>query len=82
MSCNCTLERVGLPDWILSRIVDWGPGTYYRFSVSGTNLNHPIGCPDREFYWSVPDDPRTGPDAHRYDCSGATVETVEAKKGA
>lgn len=48
------------PEWILSRIIDRGPGYYYRFAIDGENLNYPEAHPSRRFSWTVPnlDDPR------------------------
>jgi len=42
-------------DWIVTSLVDRGPGSYYRYFIEGVNLNHPEGCADRKFSWSVPD---------------------------
>lgn len=57
------------PDWILSRIVDHGPGAFYRYSVEGRNLNWPEDHSSHRFSWSVPnlDDPR-------YDTTNAITE--------
>ena len=41
-------------DWIVRYITDRGAGAFYRYRVSGENLNHPIGHPDRRFTWDVP----------------------------
>lgn len=54
-------------NWRVSRVTDRGPGNFYRFLVTGENLNFPPGHMDRKFVWSVPD-----LDAYDYDLSGAT----------
>jgi hypothetical protein len=56
------------PDWIVHRIKDHGPGTYYRYSIEGTNLNYEEGHASRRFSWSVP-----GLDDARYDLSSAVL---------
>ena len=38
--------------WKVKRILDKGPGEYYRFHVSGENLSREIPT---DFHWSVPD---------------------------
>ena len=58
-----------MKDWVVTSIEDRGPGTYYRYQVTGINLNHPEGHPDREFSWSVP-----SIDKDRYDLSALTTE--------
>jgi hypothetical protein len=60
-------------DWKLSRIEDRGPGEYYRFRVTGENLNWPEGHRERPFTWDVPDI-----DDARYD----TTDAVRVAKGA
>lgn len=48
------------PDWVLIAIHDSGEGNYYRYRVSGLNLNYPPTHPSHRFSWSVPSisDPR------------------------
>jgi hypothetical protein len=41
------------PDWIVSRVVDLGPGQY-RWYVVGLNANCKRGEYGREFIWEVP----------------------------
>lgn len=38
--------------WKVKRIIDKGPGEYYRFHVSGENGFNEI---DKDFRWGVPD---------------------------
>lgn len=57
------VEAPAGPDWLVIKIEDRGPGTYYRFAVLGENLNYREGTRDRFFNWSVRDiqDPRFAP---------------------
>jgi hypothetical protein len=43
------------PDWLVESVTDRGPQEYYRYHVSGLNLNHPPGVPDHHYSWSVRD---------------------------
>lgn len=45
------------PDWIVDTIEDRGPGEYYRFRVTGRNLNFAPDHPDHRFEWRIPTDP-------------------------
>jgi len=46
----CELAR----DWRLREVVDLGPGTYYRYRVSGQNMNVAPGGYGFDFSWDVP----------------------------
>lgn len=41
-------------DWVLAAVYDRGPGHFYRYQVSGINLNFPPCHPSHTFTWSVP----------------------------
>jgi hypothetical protein len=89
MMCGCTettdcyrhelmARSVPPKDWKLLTVHDRGPGHYYRFAITGLNLNWRPEARDYRFSWSVPsiDDPR-------YDTSEAiftSVETVNARE--
>lgn len=66
-------DALVVPDWILTRIVDHGPGTYYRYCVEGRNLNWPEEHPMYKFSWRIPASRLADP---RYDTSNA--ERVDA----
>lgn len=68
--CLLMVRDAPASDWKVSHVLDRGAGHYYRYQVTGENLNWPEGLPEREFVWSVPsiDDPR-------YDLSTATFTT-------
>lgn len=38
--------------WNIKRIIDKGPGHYYRFHVSGENYAHKV---PEDFFWNVRD---------------------------
>lgn len=62
---------VPVKDWVVTSIVDRGPGHYYRYQVTGINMNHPEGHSDRAFSWSVP-----SIDDDRYDLWALTTEVT------
>jgi hypothetical protein len=53
-------------DWRILTVKDRGPREYYRFAITGHNLNWRPESRDYAFSWSVPD-----LDDPRYDLSGA-----------
>lgn len=46
-------HKIPAKDWLVTELVDRGPGHYFRFQVSGENLNYPPTHRDRRFSWSV-----------------------------
>ena len=60
-------------DWLISTVLDLGPAHFYRYRVTGENLNWPAGHRDRAFTWSIPDSPKDNP---RYDLTSATWKTA------
>ncbi len=42
-------------DWLLTEVEDKGPGHYYRYRVTGRNVNSLRGEYGHWFSWSVPD---------------------------
>lgn len=53
-------------DWVVETVRDRGAGHFYRYGITGTNLNYPPCHPSRKFMWSVRD-----LDDERYDMTGA-----------
>lgn len=56
-------------DWVVSKIEATGDG-FYGLRVTGINLNHAEGAPDRHFTWQVPVESIANP---RYDLFAADV---------
>jgi hypothetical protein len=61
-------------DWKLLQVIDRGASNYYRYQVSGLNLNWRPEAPDYHFTWSVRtiDDPR-------YDVSEAVFTSAQVE---
>lgn len=57
-------------DWVLSEILDRGPGHLYRYRVEGANLNYPPCHPSHRSVPSIDDS--------RYDKTAATVTVAGA----
>lgn len=48
-------DAIPVKDWLVTKLDDRGPATYYRFHVEGENLNHSPECRERKFSWDVRD---------------------------
>lgn len=89
MSHDCLCGQHGVPsppaqDWVVETIHDRGQGEYYRYRITGRNLNYPPCHPSHKFSWSVRDldDPRYDVSAASEAPSTALARVVDAMERA